>query len=431
MRAVPTMPPKASTVDASGKIESFNAAAVRMFGWSPEEVLRSERRPPLPSGASGRHDRMAGRWPERAVHQYPGRTRDGRPTPESLAVPLGIALSRLDDRRPSRLHRYPPRPHRAATRRGGPRRSGVGHRAHRRLRGSLEPSRPHPVRERRGRRLVCIAPVADLHDLTLDDFIYPDDRAFFHETIVPTVLRDGRWQGEIRGRELATSEPVAAGVNLFLIRHPQTGRPTGFAAVCRDLREQKRIEDETQRAREATLAKEVAESASLAKSEFLATMSHEIRTPLNGVVGMSTLLAETPLDAEQRDYLQTIRLSSDQLLAVINDVLDFSKIESGKLELEAEPLAVRGVVEEVVDLFAERAHSKGASSSPPSSSRRRRRRCAATRPPPADPREPHQQRALEFTERGEVVVRAAAVGDTPTHTLPAPRGHRHRHRHRP
>jgi signal transduction histidine kinase/DNA-binding response OmpR family regulator len=113
------------------------------------------------------------------------------------------------------------------------------------------------------------------------------------------------------------------------------------------------------RTSELAASREEALAAARAKAAFLATMSHEIRTPLNGVVGMSTLLAETPLDAEQRDYLQTIRLSSDQLLAVINDVLDFSKIESGKLELEIEPVSVRGAVEEACDIAAPRAREKG------------------------------------------------------------------------
>jgi signal transduction histidine kinase/DNA-binding response OmpR family regulator len=113
------------------------------------------------------------------------------------------------------------------------------------------------------------------------------------------------------------------------------------------------------RTAELAASREEALAAARAKAAFLATMSHEIRTPLNGVVGMSTLLAETPLDAEQRDYLQTIRLSSDQLLAVINDVLDFSKIESGKLDLEIEPLGVRAAVEEACDIAAPRAREKG------------------------------------------------------------------------
>ena len=114
-----------------------------------------------------------------------------------------------------------------------------------------------------------------------------------------------------------------------------------------------------ERTAELVASREEALGAARAKAAFLATMSHEIRTPLNGVVGMSTLLAETPLDAEQRDYLQTIRLSSDQLLAVINDILDFSKIESGKLELEAEPLSLRSAVEEACDIAAPRAREKG------------------------------------------------------------------------
>ncbi|MDP1565245.1 MAG: histidine kinase dimerization/phospho-acceptor domain-containing protein, partial [Polaromonas sp.] len=113
-----------------------------------------------------------------------------------------------------------------------------------------------------------------------------------------------------------------------------------------------------QRTQELLASREEALQAARAKASFLATMSHEIRTPLNGVVGMSTLLAETALDDEQSDYLQTIRLSSDQLLAVINDILDFSKIESGKLDLEAEPLSPLSAIEEACDIAAPRAREK-------------------------------------------------------------------------
>ena len=113
------------------------------------------------------------------------------------------------------------------------------------------------------------------------------------------------------------------------------------------------------RTAELQASREEALQAAKAKAAFLATMSHEIRTPLNGVLGMSTLLAETRLSDEQADYLQTIRLSGDQLLGVINDILDFSKIESGKLELESEPLSPRGAIEEACDIAASRAREKG------------------------------------------------------------------------
>jgi signal transduction histidine kinase/DNA-binding response OmpR family regulator len=114
-----------------------------------------------------------------------------------------------------------------------------------------------------------------------------------------------------------------------------------------------------QRTTELEASREEALSAARAKAAFLATMSHEIRTPLNGVVGMTTLLADTPLNHEQQDYVHTMRVSSDQLLGVINDILDFSKIESGKLDLEKEPLSVQAIIEEACDIAASRARDKG------------------------------------------------------------------------
>ncbi|WPL17177.1 Signal transduction histidine-protein kinase BarA [Thiorhodovibrio winogradskyi] len=193
--------------------------------------------------------------------------------------------------------------------------------------------------------------------------LHPADRARVEASIQASAQDLSRWECEFR-----VNLPTRGQRWLHGAANPERlddGSVLWHGHIA-DITESKRTEQALREAnsaleasiRRANALTEKAESANRAKSEFLANMSHEIRTPMNGVIGMTSLLLETALSAQQRQYAEVIRSSGESLMTVINDILDFSKIEAGKLELELIPFDLTEMLEDFAAGFALRAHEK-------------------------------------------------------------------------
>lgn len=228
--------------------------------------------------------------------------------------------------------------------------------------------------------------------------------AEFYRELWATITRGSVWRGELVNRRKDGSTYTEE-MTITPVRHGD-GPITHFVAIKQDVSRRRAAQEELQRAKAA------AEEATRAKSDFLAVMSHEIRTPVNGVIGMTSLLLDTGLDSRQSQIAQTIQSSADSLLAIVNDVLDFSKVEARKLEFETLDFDLATVLEETMESLATRAHAKHLELvgfiDPATPTLLR-----------GDPGRLRQvltnlvSNAVKFTESGEVVVRISPVNDAP------------------
>jgi PAS domain S-box-containing protein len=177
---------------------------------------------------------------------------------------------------------------------------------------------------------------------SIDELVFGETGSVEGRQITREAMTDGRAQRIGRRRR---KDGTLVDVELMLVPLTVDGSHAGFLGVYHDVTELQR-------------ARQEAEAATQAKSAFLATMSHEIRTPMNAVIGMTDLLLGTELTAEQREFAEVVHSSGDALLHVIDDILDYSKIEAGKLDLEREPFNLRDCVEGALDIVAPRAWEK-------------------------------------------------------------------------
>ncbi|MGO9096037.1 MAG: PAS domain S-box protein [Bryobacteraceae bacterium] len=410
-------------VDLSGQVRSWNPAAERMFGFTAAEVL-GRTAPHVPAGDVAEFQRRlaaAAEGTQPAADEIPFCRKDGStveaalwtaPLRNSQGVVEGVVGMLAD----------------------------VGQRKQdeRRLRESEE--RYRELFENAHDMVYMIDLQGQLTSLNraaeqatgytreevlgkdVSQFLAPRDRARAPEQIASMLAGGSPTKDEMAVLAKDGREIVLEVVSRLVF---DKGRPVGIQGIGRDITERKRHQEELaryarelqQKNEELSVALLAARAAAEAKSRFLANMSHEIRTPMNGVTGMLDLLLASPLSPDQQECAKTVQASAEALLAVINDILEFSSIESGKLELGREPFDLAAVVNEVCALLGVQARRKGLQ--------------LHSRLDPALPRtllgDASRLRqiisnlvgnAIKFTDSGEVAVRVALErGNTKTATL--------------
>jgi two-component system, sensor histidine kinase and response regulator len=246
----------------------------------------------------------------------------------------------------------------------------------------------------------------ELLQKTFQDVTHPDDVAIGVSALAALVC--GESLSFEHEKRYVRKDGSTVWAELFIsLQRDAAGEPAYAVAVIQDISERKRLDAELRQAKDA------AEAANRAKDEFLANVSHEIRTPMNAIIGMTELVLDTPLAEDQRKGLKTVKSAADSLLDIINDLLDFSRIEAGKLELFPADFSLRGAVGDTLRALAVRAHKKGLEL------------IYQVQPDVPDALVGDVGRlrqvllnlvgnAVKFTDEGEVVVRVEVQGDGPS-----------------